>query len=124
MPSSAAATSPPWPPPTTPDRHASLRSAGGVAPEEVRLGDGQPLDLYGMDALVGCVDQAQRLLDADQHDLGGGVRLLQDAAQRDRAALTRGHDVHAVRLAHGRTHRAIGRTIGGREEAGAPALDL
>ena len=90
-----------------PSRHA--KSLGGercrghriglrVAPEEERLGEREVLDLGRVDALVRGVDQALRLLDAHQEDLGVGERLRQHVAERDRAALALGGHLAPVCL--------------------------
>ena len=72
---------------------------------EQHLGERDPLDLGRVDALVGGVDQAQRLLDAEQHDLGVGERFLQDGAERDRAALALERQVASIGVPHGVRHR-------------------
>ena len=72
---------------------------------EERLGERDVLDLARIDALVGGVDQALRLLHAEQHDLRVGERLLEDRAERDRAALTLERHVASVGVTHGSRHR-------------------
>ena len=79
------------------------RTAAGRAPRR------EPCSAIsvGCDALVGGVDEAERLLDADQHDLGLREGLGEDVAQRDRAALTLDDQLAAVRVPHGAAHRLV-----------------
>ena len=55
------------------DGHWLALAVRGVVREEERLGERDVLDLRGVDALVGGMDQAPRLLDAEQHHLRVGI---------------------------------------------------
>ena len=68
----------------------------------------------------GRVDEAARLLDAEQHDLRLGVGLGEHVAQRDRAALALGRHRSPVCLLHRRLHAPRTRGRRARRRTGRP----
>src|SRR5271166_2356208 len=97
-------------------RAAARSTRTRIAAEEQRLRECHAFDLGGIDALVGRMDQATWLLDAQQHDLGVGKGLVQDVAEWYRAALSLCRGGLAEGLFERVAERGVRAPVGPRDE--------